>query len=380
MGDTDKVPEVVTLLGSPQGGVRIPPSLANEMAEAVVNTLGIEETEALKNLGADLIVGVLDDLDLDEAPSKTQLGMVRKWAEALCGETEGKKPAFKKPSATLLKPKAKSKVAFEKSAGSESEDDGWDLSSEKSMTIDPSSKIGIMQIKDTEATGMSPSQNLAFSASLHAGFVVEPEVIEGMTYGSDVALTDWARKLAKHEHKSLKTLIAKGDDEAVREHLLGLLRDYNESAMTLEATQLTLVHTVTEELFANDPKGKLSYYKAALHKYRGRGLPFKDGFDLTLVVKQIKKAGESGGSSPADKMEVTSLKSVVATLKTRVNELSSEIGTMKSQLKELKPKKQEREGDPKPCGYCGEVGHYARTCPKKKSDEAAKEAEKADDE
>lgn len=74
MSDKDQVPEVVTLLGSPQGGVRIPPTLANEMAEAVVNTLGIEEAEALKNLGSDLIVGVLDDLDLEEAPSKTQLG------------------------------------------------------------------------------------------------------------------------------------------------------------------------------------------------------------------------------------------------------------------------------------------------------------------
>ena len=379
MSDKDQVPEVVTLLGSPQGGVRIPPTLANEMAEAVVNTLGIEEAEALKNLGSDLIVGVLDDLDLEEAPSKTQLGMVRKWAEALCGETEVKKPIKKPAAPTLGKPKPKAKVAFDKSLGSESEDDGWDLSSEKSVAIDPASKIGQMMARDTEATGMSPAQNLAFSASLHAGFVVEPEVVEGMAYGSDVALTDWARKLAKHEHKSLKTLIAKGEEEAVRDHILGLLRDYNESAMTAEATQLTLVHTVTEELFAQDPKGKLAYYKAALHKYRGRGLPFKDGFDLTLVVKQIKKAGEASGSSPADRAEMTTLKSVVTALKAKVNELGAEIGNLKSQVKDIKlPKKQ--EGDPKPCGYCGEVGHYARTCSKKKADEAAKEADKEDDE
>ena len=73
MSDHDEVPEVVTLLGSPQGGVRIPPVLANEMAERVVTTLGIEDAEALRSLGPDLIVGVIDDLDLDEAPSK-QLG------------------------------------------------------------------------------------------------------------------------------------------------------------------------------------------------------------------------------------------------------------------------------------------------------------------
>ena len=344
------------------------------MADAVVNTLGIVENEALKNLGSDLIVGVLDDLDLDEAPSKTQLGMVRKWAEALCGETDPKKALSKKPSAAM-KLKPKSKVVFEKSLGSESEDDGWDLSSEKSAAVDVSTKLGLMMVKDTEATGMSPRQNITFSASLHAGFMVEPEVTEGMTYASDVALTDWARKLAKHEHKSLKSLIAKGDEEAVREHILGLLRDYNESAMTLEATQLTLVHTVTEELFVNDPKGKLAYYNALFHKYRGRGIPLKDGFDLTLVVKQIKKAGDSGGTSSADKLEVSTLKSVVSTLKSKVTELSNEISQIKSQIKELKVKKPS-DGEQKPCGYCGEIGHYARTCPKKKADESAKEAEK----
>ena len=123
-------------------------------------------------------------------------------SKALCGETDAKKTVSKKPSAaTKPKPKPKSKVAFDKSVGSESEDDGWDLSSEKSAAIDVASKLGLMMAKDTKATGMTPRQNITFSASLHAGFMVEPEVTEGMTYASDVALTDWARKLAKHEHK-----------------------------------------------------------------------------------------------------------------------------------------------------------------------------------
>ena len=34
----------------------------------------------------------------------------------------------------------------------------------------------------------------------------------------------------------------------------------------------------------------------------------------------------------------------------------------------------------KPCGYCSEVGHYARNCPKKKADEAKADADKLSDE
>ena len=49
------------------------------MAEAMVTTLGIEDAEALRSLGPELIVGMPDDLNLNEAPSKTQLGMVCKW-------------------------------------------------------------------------------------------------------------------------------------------------------------------------------------------------------------------------------------------------------------------------------------------------------------
>ena len=201
-------------------------------------------------------------------------------------------------------------------------------------------------------------------------------VVDDSNYGADVSLTDWARKLAKHDHKSLKSYISSNDADGVRDHLLGLLRDYNENAMTSEATLLTLVHTVTEEMFANDQKGKVAYYKALLHKYRGRGLPLRDGFDLTLVVKQMKKTTEGGGGATA--AEVTALKAALATIKTTVNELKSEVGSLKTAIRELKVKKP-NDGETKPCGYCGEIGHYARTCPKKKSDEAAKEADNGED-
>lgn len=231
---------------------------------------------------------------------------------------------------------------------------------------------------------MTPTQNVAFSACVHAGFVVESELTDGMTYAADVSLTDWARKLAKHEHKSFKSYIGANDAEGARDHIVNLLRDYNDNGMTAEATLLTMVHTVTEEMFHNDPKGKCAYYKSLLLKYRGRGFPLKEGFDLTLVVKQMKKGNESHGLTSTEKAEISSLKTTVASLKTTLNEVRSEVGSLKVAIRELKAKgpdkPDKKSGEEKPCGYCGEFGHYARTCSKKKADEAAeKEADKADE-
>ena len=366
--------ELTNAFTSVQGGLSIPPTLARKMAGIAVDSLGVVESEALKALGSDLIVGIAEDTE--PKPAGVTVTMLRKWAQYFCGEESVPE---KKTSTSKAKKKTTPKVEFASAllASESDDDDAWDVASMKSMT-EADTKIGIMQAKDTEATGMSPPQNLAFSFSLHAGFVVGPDapVVEGSNYGADVSLTDWARKLAKHEHKSLKSYISSNDSDGVRDHLLGLLRDYNENSMTSEATLLTLVHTVTEEMFTNDPKGKVAYYKALLHKYRGRGLPLRDGFDLTLVVKQMKKTSEGGGGASAT--EVTALKTALAALKTTVNELKSEVGSLKTSIRELKVKKP-NDGETKPCGYCGEVGHYARTCPKKKSDEAAKEADNAED-
>ena len=174
------------------------------------------------------------------------------------------------------------------------------------------------------------------------------ELTDGMSYGSDVSLTDWARKLAKHEHRSFKMLIAKNDEEGAREHIITLLRDYNDNGMMAEATLLTLVHTVTEEMFQGDPKGKLAYYKSLLSKYRGRGLPLKDGFDLTLVVKQMKKGGDGGSSSAADKAEITNLKTMSGQLKAAINELRSAMSENKSVVKKLEQRLESKKGDDPP--------------------------------
>ena len=373
--------DVQTALSMPMGGLSIHEDLMDQMANTLRVTLKVDDSDKLAAMGSAMIVGVAEETT--PPPKAILLVLVRTWAQYFCGE----KAIMAKMHVTPTKEKKKAlKVGFGAPPTSDSDDDGWDVASERSgyaAGTDPESKLGQMMAADTKATGMTPAQNIAFSASVHAGFVVESELTDGMTYGSDVSLTDWARKLTKHEHKSFKSYIVSGDAEGARDHLINLLRDYNDNAMTAEATLLTMVHTVTEEMFHNDPKGKCAYYKSLLLKYRGRGFPLKEGFDLTLVVKQMKKGNESGGMSATEKTELSALKATVATLKTALNEVRSEVGSLKVAVRELKVKggdKPEKRGEEKPCGYCGEVGHYARTCSKKKADEADKDPDKKDDE
>ena len=80
------------------------------------------------------------------------------------------------------------------------------------------------------------------------------------------------------------------------------------------------------------------------------------GTDLAWIMRDSARAvppglGESRpGLDVAEKLEVSTLKSVVSTLKSKVTELGTEIGNIKSQIRELKVKKPS-DGEQKPCGW-----------------------------
>ena len=340
------------------GGVKIPDGSVPKMAAALVKNLAAGP-DMLAGLGSEILVQVFADAD-PKAKSCMQ-AVVLKWAKAFCGEDDG----AKKPP----KPTLKGKVASEAS-------DDSDLESEVSYAITKDTKREKLAKRDEAITGMSWSQNQAFDASLRFGFVVPEDELAGIKYGTDVMRTEFARRLKKLEHPTLVTVLAKNDADEFRDHFVNLMRAYSKEDMVTETMLLTQFMTVTDDLYEGDFKGKVRYMKAILAKYPGRGLPFTDGFDISLVVKGIKSATSGGGVKDEVKAilaKFDALKATVTTQAADIARLSSEIKNLRGELRNAKPGDEPGPSrNAKPCGICGKFGHYARDCPDKDTKADAK--------
>ena len=120
--------ELCTTLETPLGGLSIPTAVAKAMAQDAVEALGIEDSEAFKAMGSEMIVGLAEDLE--PTPKGVTLLLVRKWSQFFCGEETP--PAKKAPTATTKeKKKTTPKVGFSSAVSESDDDDGWDVASTK---------------------------------------------------------------------------------------------------------------------------------------------------------------------------------------------------------------------------------------------------------
>ena len=365
--------EITELLVTDRGGVHVPRHVAELLAEVLVSSQLIGAAQQVKTLGGDVLVAAFEDAG---GKSGLIMSVLRKWAD---GAAAGPSTA-KVTKAPTLKKVGKKPMLAESCDESEDSDGG--------SALGDKSKKDMLAERDSRVTGMTRTQALAFDASLYAGFVVHEEEVEGWAYGTDVSLTDWARKLRKNEHPTLKSILEKKDVEELNEHYVNLMRSFNEEGMTLETTVLTSFMTMTDQLFQGDAAGKIKYVKEIKTKYKGRGLPFRDGYDLSLVVK-LQKVGGSAGQISSLQQLVSDLKAQLAAVKVTAKEAKDQVASLTGRVAKLETKQGgasrlgaaggDGERTTPPCGYCKEYGHFTRNCPVKKEDDK-KAAEKADEE
>ena len=368
--------EFKTLFETTRAGVVIPRALALDVC-ATLTELEITSADAILAMDPDMFEATVREHTEREVMVKISL----RWFE---GSRSQKKSVslglLASTSRSYKQGKAKKPADYESSGD---EEDGDEAGSTMGGRFTSTRSERLAEL-DSKMTGMSPAALQALDASLHAGTVMGPEVVEGLAYATDIAYTDFARKLAKQpDVVTFPKILKEKDNEAYKDHMVGLIRQYNNEGMSAESALMTSTHTATEDIFENDVEGKFRYMKSVRGKYPGRAFPFSDGCDICLVVKQMKTS--MGGGTRGD---LAAMKTALDSSVSQIKQLRTDLGNLQVEVRGLKTKLPEGGGLSRAeksaewkkgvtCDYCGEKGHIQRECPKKK-EEDKKESEKKD--
>ena len=362
-----------------RNGVKLKNAVAQAIATAAVTSdSGIEEAADLFGYPEEARVALFD-MCADYKTNKVLLALwtVYSGPPIVKPDKPGKLPTKKRSPKTLGKASLPVNLV---SSGEESE--------AESTFGDMTEKKKAQMETDLKLTGMSKPQTIAHAASLFAGGVTDPALVEGILYGTAIHLSEWARQLQKNSGVvTLNKLLVTGSAVDVKDHFLKLQREYSDEGMSDEAINLSSFTTSTNSMFEGDDKGYISYVKRVFEKYKGRALPLVDGIDIPLVVRELMSSRSAGSSNDqsakvaAVKAEVGSLKEELKTMKAQLAQVTSRGSTMHDRLNRMEskdPGASSSTSNKKVCDYCGVFGHIAKDCRKKKSDEADGAAASAD--
>jgi hypothetical protein len=343
-----------------------PASMAPKFAVYVSNELGICEFEDVMAMGAEAFSAALDDFSETKLPPPLKIMLVS-WfiqgSKGVAGTSPNSKPKAPRP----VKEKEKD-FDLESEAG-----DGPGVG-------DTTMSREELKASDAKKMGFEDGDSItALDRSIYSGQIQDKTECEGEPYGVDTAYTEFARKLKKMDVETLPEILKSKEGAMIKAkaHFTSLMRQYNAIGASTEVTNISSFVTCTDELFAQDPVGYVSYVKAYRQKFKGRA--FVREVDVVLVIKH-KSA--NGAAVSTVKEEVAQVKTAVAKMATTaaVERLTARLTTLEQRVASMgSAKGPAPPGEPgqKPCGYCKLMGHYARDCPKKAADEAAAAAKAA---
>ena len=346
-------------LSAERNGVVLNRKVVALLAEFAVSTLEVVDDKELLDLGPDGLEAALGEAWDSENVPRAFVASLQEWAAPL----RGKAPTVKSAKVRAPRRKVEEGPLTDGSDG------------EESVMGDASSvKANKDLLSDMKTYGMDRPEITALDFSMHAGSIVAQADIEDVPYGKDVSNTAYSRHLKKLDFVLLPALLAKGDATGVREHFLGLTRQYNDEGMTKEVTIIHNFMTTTEELFAGDDAGFCSYIAAVRRRWKGRAFP--KAYDPMLVLKTMKS--QSGGAKLSSELatvkeDLRKEKASSAELKTKVNGLQSTLSRLETRVGRVESSggnatRLKGAGPPdnpggKKCGICGSSKHFKRDCP-----------------
>ena len=247
--------------------------------------------------------------------------------------------------------------------------------------MEPSAKDLKALEDDKAAQGLNGTRLVGLSAAFELGRVAgNGEVLGVISYKSDARLSKLSKDQKKAGMRTLSKILESGKDAGVRrelqQHFGGLIREYTELRMIIEATLISQWWSETQTVSSEDSV-LVAYILEWMRKYPGRGIPCT--IDVVLATRVSGQRGGSGGGVSAEQLKP---------LKDAANSARSEIADLKRELKSLKAQmasmgREAGDGAGKAdrlCHICGEPGHIAKFCPEKKKNKGKNKAKDDDDE
>ena len=257
-------------------------------------------------------------------------------------------------------------------------DDNDDDDDELFGEASPSTRDLVMLSEDKARQGLSGMNLLRLAVALELGRVPAMGDVAGkVCYKSDMRMSEAAKRQVKAGVVTLSKILSAKDTSMRRElqsHFGSLIREFSEMSLIKEASLITQWWSETQTISSED-KIMCEYITEYLRKYAGRGLP-----EVVDIVIATRVSGSRAGGGVSQEVVKELVSQAKNSLKSQLDTMKSELANLKSELGRVKSGANASNTADKlagvKCHKCGEFGHLARNCPKKKED---KEEDKDDE-
>ena len=239
--------------------------------------------------------------------------------------------------------------------------------------------------EDVKIQGMEGMHLIRMSAALELGRLPPISDVFGVLfYGSDIRMSEMAKKQRKAGIDTLQKVLEKADDDVraiLAEHFANVVREYSAEGLVKEASRVTAWWADTQSI-SQDNAILVKYISEYFRRFPGRGLPVT--IDPIIALKVTNAGGGSGAGSELIKelkLKAKAAESDAAERKREVSQLRTQFDRLVSEVNKLKNNSQKKgQGrDDITCHHCGEPGHIQPNCPKKKAEDAARKEEESKD-
>ena len=376
--------DLIALFATERNGVRLLSALGKALATYLVDVVGVEDVEEVKDYGT------------------LEKTAIEAWKHA---KKEGELPSI---HAERVQKWAAPSMNAEEDAVTSSRlglGGGGGGSIYPALTAEEvalGGPYGLTMLGQKNMQEDKANQNLSLlrimgmSIGIELGRKVPPGELHGVVYGSDPRTCALVAKQTTAKIPTFSQILEAKDGSVatIHAHLTKLASAYADAGQYEETTLITGFYTRAAAAGITGWEATRTYMKSYLYdKFPGRGLPvavdMQSAFstlnvgskvdEMAGLLKSIKEVEAKVGALGEIKSKLTALEQADTTLRRSLGNLERRVdGGASSSNRNGNNNNNNNGGNPRAndvCRYCNQKGHHERECPQKKLDEAARNAE-----